>query len=75
VADRERHETHWRGKQLSRSRRETGELVGISFHKVAVGGTALSETMARDIQQIPVDIDRNDVSRDLCNLQRKPTVA
>ena len=51
------------------------KLVGIAGYKVAIRHGAFGEAMTRHLQQVPVDVDRNHVTRDLGDLQGKPAVA
>ena len=42
-----------------RLRDQRGDVVGIAFDKVTIRHAAFREAMARDLQQIPVDVHCN----------------
>jgi hypothetical protein len=51
------------------------EVLSIASNKAAVRGACFHQAHPRNLQQRWSNVDRRDVPGDLCDLQRKPTIA
>jgi hypothetical protein len=61
--------------KIDRMRYQACQFIGIAFDKFAVRERVLRKTEAGLVEQLPVDVDRDDALRQLRNLQRKSAVA
>src|SRR5712692_356995 len=60
--------------KVSRTWREPGNLVSITFDKTAVRHATFGKTMPRHFEQVAIDVDGHNATRAFCDLQREPTV-
>ncbi len=61
--------------EVNRPWRKLVETVGITFHEVAIHRPGRHQAMSRKLQNLPVDVDREDVAGDLRHWQGEPAVS